>query len=112
MFGPTIGEEKEGFNVPMTLAFATARVRGHPLHPGGLLKLMSVPGVGDEYEVIRMICVPFWISALPEQTRYRIFNPSFATYTGTWRPQLVPVTFERYRKPWKSGRPRRTKIMP
>ena len=85
MFGPTLGEDPQDSNVPMTFAFATAKVRGHPLHPGGLMQ----DGNGG-YQELKLHVVPFWISAEPFFTQTRFVKG----YEGDWETTLAPVQFQ------------------
>ena len=83
-FGTTIGEDPAKSNIPMTWAFATVKVRGHALHPAGLVKS------GSSFEQIKMHIVPFWISAEPFFTQKRFVTG----YEGDWEAALSPVAFQ------------------
>lgn len=85
IFGPTLGEDPESSNIPMTFAFATVKVRGHPIHPGGLMQ----DGSGG-YQQIKLHIVPFWISAEPFFTQSRLVKG----YEGDWESTLAPVQFQ------------------
>ena len=85
MFGPTLGENPKSFHTPMTFAFASVMVRGHPLHPGGLMQ----DGNGG-YQQLKLHVVPFWISAEPFFTQTRLVKG----YEGDWESTLTPVQFQ------------------
>ena len=85
MFGPTLGEDPESSVIPMTFAFATVKVRGHPLHPGGLMQ-----DDNGGYQQIKLHIVPFWISAEPFFTQTRFVKG----YEGDWETSLAPVQFQ------------------
>ena len=85
MFGPTLGESKDASNVPITFAVATVKIRGHLLRPGGLMKESD-----GSYTDIKLIVVPFWISAIPFFTQTRLVKG----YEGDWEARLAPVLFQ------------------
>lgn len=86
LFGPTIDKDpKEDKNVPTTWALATVKIRGHPIHPGGLYKKSD-----DTIGQLKLTIVPFWISCEPFFPQARLVSG----YIADWEAMLTPVMFK------------------
>jgi hypothetical protein len=85
MFGPTIEQDPDANNVPMTWALATVKVRGHPIHPGGLIE--KDDGTIGQLE---LTVAPFWISCKPFFPQVRLVEG----YVSDWEAMLAPVMFQ------------------
>jgi len=92
LFGGTLGKDPEqDKNIPVTWAFATVKITGNPIHPGGLYK-KSNGDIGN----IKTTIVPFWISSEPFFPQARLVSG----YVADWQAMLRPVVFKL--KPKKS----------